>query len=499
MDLLSMESEQSGALSKALPQLVPGSACLQCEVCCRFPEADSFLRPYFTEQEIHAAVAHGLSLGSFPEQSGSQIDLVENPLGEGYLCPAFDPASGRCGIYEARPLDCRLYPLALMWDAAHEEVVLGWDTKCPFMLETTPGTITAHAEQVADLLTAETTIETIAANPCLIGRFQADVVIVKPLPQLTACLSRTSPDSRLHVLTAADAPRFTRALEQARVLGPDALAAYAFPYHDIWTPLLPHWWMESRETFFLFARSPDGWFMPVPPLGPRPIEETVSEAFALMRGWNGLSPVSRIENVMRPQQQRLEQRGFSCRQKDGDYLYNAETLAALAGDRYKSQRALCNRVEREQAIVTEPYRGSHRTGCLALHEQWAAQKQAGGLDGMGAFLLEDARAAHGRVLSEHDRIGLAGTVAIERDRVAAYTFGYWLTPHTWCVLLEVADRSIPGLAQWLFRETCCAAVGGGAISINAMDDAGLPGLREAKRAYHPMAVIDSWIIMEFGQ
>jgi uncharacterized protein len=222
----------------------------------------------------------------------------------------------------------------------------------------------------------------------------------------------------------------------------------------------------------------------------------MSEAFTMMRRWNGSSPVSRIENVMRPQQQRLEQRGYSCRRKDGDYLYQAEALAALAGDRYKSQRALCNRVEREQVIVTEPYRGNHRAGCLSLHERWAAQKQSGILDSMGAFLLEDARVAHSRVLAEHERIGLVGTVATAQDRVAAYTFGYWLTPQTWCVLLEVADRSMPGLAQWLFRETCRLAVVGGAISINAMDDAGLPGLREAKRAYHPLAVIDNWIIMD---
>ena len=491
-----MEFEPSVIVPKALPQLVPSSVCFRCDVCCRFPESDSFLRPYFTEQEIQAAVASGLSRGSFPDRSGSQIDLVKNPLGEGYLCPAFDPTSGRCGIYEARPLDCRLYPLALMWDAAHDEVVLGWDAKCPFMLETIPDAIAAHANRVADQLTVETTMETIAAHPRLIGRFQDDVVVVKPLPQLTARLSRLPVELRLQALTLAEAPRFTQALEQARLLGPDALAAYAFPYHDIWTPLLPHWWMEFHETFFLFAQSPDGWFMPLPPLGPRPLEETVREAFTLMRRWNGPSPVSRIENVMRPQQQRLEQRGFSCRRKDGDYLYKAETLAALAGDRYKSQRALCNRVEREQGIVTEPYRESHRAGCLALYERWAAQKQAGVLDSMGAFLLEDARAAHSRVLAEHERIGLVGTVAIERGRVAAYTFGYWLTPQTWCVLLEVADRSIPGLAQWLFRATCRTAVGGGAIFINAMDDAGLPGLREAKRAYQPLAVIDNWIIMD---
>jgi hypothetical protein len=496
MDLLSMESEQSGTVPKVLPQVVPSSVCFQCEVCCRFPEADSFLRPYFTEQEIQEAVAHGLPLGSFPDRSGSQIDLVKNPLGEGYLCPAFDAASGRCGIYEARPLDCRLYPLALMWDAAHEEVMLGWDAKCPFMHESIPAAIGLYADRVADQLMTGTMTEMIVANPRLIGRFQDDVVIVKPLPHLTARLSRLRIDPRLRVLTAADAPRFARALEQTQILGPDALAAYAFPYHAIWTSMLPHWWMESCETFFLFAQSPDGWFMPLPPLGPRPIDETVSEAFALMRRWNGPSPVSRIENVMRLQQQRLDQRGFSCRRKNGDYLYRAEALAALTGDRYKAQRALCNRIEREQVLVTEPYGARHRAGCLALHERWAAQKQAGALDSMGAFLLEDAKVAHSRVLADHEQIGLVGTVAIAQERVMAYTFGYWLNPQTWCVLLEVADRSMPGLAQWLFRETARTAVGGGAMWINAMDDAGLPGLREAKRAYHPLAVIESWIIMD---
>ena len=73
--------------------------------------------------------------------------------------------------------------------------------------------------------------------------------------------------------------------------------------------------------------------------------------------------------------------------------------------------------------------------------------------------------------------GLAcqGTVVRVNDDIAAYTFGYWLTPQTWCILLEVADRSIPGLAQWVFRETCRTAMAQGATSINAMDDAGSSG------------------------
>jgi hypothetical protein len=84
-------------------------------------------------------------------------------------------------------------------------------------------------------------------------------------------------------------------------------------------------------------------------------------------------------------------------------------------------------------------------------------------------------------------------VKIHED-IVAYTFGYWLTPQTWCILLEVADRSIPGLAQWVFRETCRTAMAKGATSINAMDDAGLPGLRAAKLAYRPSAILNNWTI-----
>ena len=500
MDLLLTESEPSlvaVVASKSLPQLVPNSACFRCDVCCRFPEADSFLRPYFAGQEITGAVAQGLPPESFPDRSGSQIILTPNPAGEGYICPAFDTMTSHCGIYEARPLDCRLYPLALMWDAAHKEVVLGWDTKCPFLGDTVPDTITAHAERVAGELTAEDIGEMIVANPRLIGRFQDDVVIVQSLPRITARLKQAPPDPRLHPLNPADAPRFVQALARAQLLADEALAAYAFPYHFIWTQALRYWWMESHETFFLFARSPDGWFMPLLPLGARPLDDAVREAFQLMQEWNGLSPVSRIENVMGPQKQVLERDGFQFRPKEADYLYSAEVLVQLAGDRYKSQRALCNRVEREHAIRVEPYRGHHQTGCLALHDLWASQKQSQerqSHDSMGRLLLEDAKGTHRLVLAQHDQVGLSGTVAIIENRIVAYTFGYWLTPHTWCVLLEVADRSITGLAQWLFRDTCHTALAAGATLINAMDDAGLPGLREAKRAYRPRTLIENWVV-----
>src|SRR5215216_1174192 len=106
-----------------LPQYVPGGVCRTCDVCCHFPEADSFLRPYFTQEEIADAVAHGIPDRQFSDASGSQVIVVPHPAGDGYLCPAFDPLESRCTIYEHRPLDCQLYPLGLMWDTSNQDVL----------------------------------------------------------------------------------------------------------------------------------------------------------------------------------------------------------------------------------------------------------------------------------------------------------------------------------------------------------------------------------------
>ena len=488
---MTVDSEQT---IRVLPQLVPEAACVRCDVCCRFPEADSFLRPYFTGPEISDAVAHGVTESFFPDKAGSQVELVKNSVGEGYLCPAFDSKSGRCGIYDVRPLDCRLYPLALMWDASGREVLLGWDSKCPFMCDAPSSAIHEYGERVAASLADEAILEAIAAHPRLIGRFQEDVVVLRTLPHLTGRLALERVDRRLRPLTLSDAPDLAKAIERAQVIRHDSPAAFAFPYHYMWTALLPYRWMESDHTLFLFAESQDGWFMPLPPLGTGPLDQAVEQAFALMRAWNGPSPVSRIENVMESQRQRLECDEILFHPKEGDYLYSVEALAALAGDRYKSQRALCNRAAREQAITIEPYRADDRADCALLYRRWAEQKRNGRLDQMGKLLLEDAEPAHALVFREYGRIGLSGTVVRVNDDIVAYTFGYWLTPQTWCILLEVANRSIPGLAQWVFRETCRTAMAQGAVYVNAMDDAGLPGLRAAKSAYRPSMVLNTWVI-----
>lgn len=191
-----MKMPKSIELPVVVEQIVPSKVCFACDVCCRFPEQDSALRPYFTKEEIRAAIARGMSPDAFPDHTGSKVTVV--PHGEGYRCPAFDPQTGHCGIYEERPLDCRLYPVAVMWDQAHSAVLMGWDSKCPFIRDNLDSPESrACVERISAVLESKETVELFTSHQQLIGSFQDDVIVLRRLDSLTRMLhSSTLPPAR---------------------------------------------------------------------------------------------------------------------------------------------------------------------------------------------------------------------------------------------------------------------------------------------------------------
>jgi Fe-S-cluster containining protein len=181
--------------------------CLSCDVCCRFPERDSSFRPFFTGSEIQQAIAWGIDPSFFADSAGSQVEPVPNPSGEGYLCPAFDPETSHCRIYEVRPLDCQIYPFVVMWDKGRQVVHLGWDTTCPFLFDQSsvteihsshpttatrsyvlPETLRRITQTMADKVESPEMIKILSATPQLVMEFQQDVVVLQKLPRLTQIL-----------------------------------------------------------------------------------------------------------------------------------------------------------------------------------------------------------------------------------------------------------------------------------------------------------------------
>ena len=175
--------ETPNPANATLSQIIPSEVCFSCDVCCRFLEADSPLAPIFTGAETEKVVAAGADASLFRPQADEKSSQVQlKPYKDFYICPFFDPETSHCTIYPMRPLDCQLYPFALMRSEDRKKVVLGVDTLCPFgeeHLETEA--FQRHIRDVINYIESEEVTAQIAANWCIIGDYQDTVKIVHRL------------------------------------------------------------------------------------------------------------------------------------------------------------------------------------------------------------------------------------------------------------------------------------------------------------------------------
>lgn len=170
-----------------LEQIVPSKVCFSCDVCCRFLEQDSFLAPIFTQAEIESAIANGIDANLFSltvDGKSAQVKLI--PHGGMYICPCFNPETSECTIYPIRPLDCQIYPFALMYSQDQTQIVLGVDMICPYSeAEIQTERFQRYINYMEAYLESESIVETVAANWQLIGPYQETVMTVRRLEKLT--------------------------------------------------------------------------------------------------------------------------------------------------------------------------------------------------------------------------------------------------------------------------------------------------------------------------
>ena len=175
--------ETSNPSNTTLYQIIPTEVCFSCDVCCRFLEADSPLAPIFTETETQKVITHGANPSLFhPQADANSAQIQLKPYEDFYICPFFDPETSHCTIYPIRPLDCQLYPFALMFSEDRNAVVLGVDTLCPFgeeHLETEA--FQRHIRDVINYIESQEITAQIVANWSIVGDYQDTVKIVHTL------------------------------------------------------------------------------------------------------------------------------------------------------------------------------------------------------------------------------------------------------------------------------------------------------------------------------
>ena len=232
----------------------------------------------------------------------------------------------------------------------------------------------------------------------------------------------------------------------------------------------------------------------------------IREAYQFMLATNRNPQIARIENV--PQEMLpflLGQHPEDCCKgrghsdppdttvvKETEFLYETQALAQLKGNRYKSKRHAYNAfVARYPNANLSRYSPADRAECLALYDTWQESRAAKCSDAIYRAMLEDSRCAHRIGLAHADALGLIGRVVEINGHIRGWTFGYPLNADTFCILFEVADLEIKGLAQFIYREFA-RELANAYRWLNAMGDSGLANLKRVKRSYHPARLIPSY-------
>ena len=272
---------------------------------------------------------------------------------------------------------------------------------------------------------------------------------------------------------------------------PAELSRYAFAPHYIWQNFFDFYWTIIDDQFCLFANQNGDYFMPIPPMGTSLNQEVVRQAYAFLLETNRAKQIARIENVPTDLIPFFQEIGFHAVQKETEYLYETDALIQLKGDRYKSKRAVYNALIRNYpAAQLQPYQSTHLADCLALYESWRQERWKQFHDDVYRAMLEDSQHSHRTGLMNHKELGLVGRVVFIDGVLTGYTFGYPLNSEIFCILFEVTNLRIKGLAQFLFREFCREQAS--YKWINTMDDSGLENLKRVKLSYRPAKQLSSY-------
>lgn len=292
---------------------------------------------------------------------------------------------------------------------------------------------------------------------------------------------------KLQELTIRDKAYFNRFLRRSS----HSLAVYAFPDIYIWKALFKIFWAEINGSLCVFFEDAGGCFLYLPPLGGRKKAQAIEKAFEMMDRLNDNSDVSRIENVEETELGFYQNLGYSYIQKSADYVSAKAALVELKGDKFKAKRGAINYFTRRYQFEYLPLTLKHRAACLKLTDLWIKQRRAKTSDSLYQALLADNRRALEILFREYSSLDCVGRIVKVNQEIKGFTLGYGLNEEIFCVLYEITDLTVKGLAQFIFREFVRQLP---YSHINMMDDSGLANLQRVKLSYHPAKIIPSYII-----
>ncbi len=296
----------------------------------------------------------------------------------------------------------------------------------------------------------------------------------------------------LHPLTLEEKPIFD---SFASKIGAK-LTSYAFAPHYIWSQHFAYYWSIIEDHFCVFAKYGEDYFLPILPMGEPYSIEVARATFQYCLESNKNPQIARIENVPESLLLDFKNEGFHIVKKETEYIYRTENLVNLSGSGYKSKRNAYNAfLTRNPTAKLTRFRKDDMKACFELYDYWHRSRAELCDDEIYLAMLADSTTAHKIGIKHAQELGLTSRIVRIDGEIKAYTFGYPLNSDMFCVLFEISDLNIHGLAQFIYREFCRELLPKYKW-INTMDDSGLENLKRVKLSYQPTTLLPSYTVYE---
>jgi len=250
----------------------------------------------------------------------------------------------------------------------------------------------------------------------------------------------------LNKLSIRDKPLFDKYLKLER----HELSVYSFANIYIWNKFFDVRWVIIGESLCVFFRDKIGAFLYLSPLAKRNDSKVLSRIFKILIKLNKNPEFAHIENAEEKDLRLYRNLGFECTVKAHDYICSRKDLESLRGNKFKPKRASYNYFSKNFEYLYQPIFLRDRQECFNLYSFWARQRKASSSDPIYRGMLEDNGVALREALKNYSVLGFKGSLVRINNKVKAFTFGFELNKDTFCILYEITDLSIKGLAQFIF-------------------------------------------------
>ncbi len=181
------------------------------------------------------------------------------------------------------------------------------------------------------------------------------------------------------------------------------------------------------------------------------------------------------------------------RQKEyDDYIYHAEDLSELKGNKYSKKRNLVNQFKKKfvqnSRTEIETITSENATKCIEFLEEWCRIKDCSS-DKDDEFACEKQAAIN--AINHIENLGLRGILIKIDKKISAFGIASKLTDDTGVLHFEKAMSDKKGLYQY-FDKQCAKRLFKGAKYINKESDMNIDGLAKAKKSYYPVEKIYSY-------